>query len=109
MSSVERSLVLKALLAELPVHLIGHGFYLVSNEIQALDKNAVNRLRLLATLVLRERGGQRGHTDLRRPIPLVKLMLRLLDAGQTTEYRNAETKRHTRKVLLGPATLETLK
>lgn len=99
--SVERSAVLRALVAELPVHLIGCNFFLVSNEIQQLDEDAVARLRLRASLAL---PGQ----DLRRRVPLVKALLKLVGAGQTSEYRDAETKRHTRKLLLGPATLETL-
>lgn len=101
--SFERLAVLRALVTELPVHLIGRNFYVVSNEIQELDGAAVARLRLRASLA--QRG---GHKALRRPVPLVKSLLQLLGAGQTSEYRDAKTKKHTRKLLMGPATLETL-
>lgn len=103
--SYEGLAVLRALVTELPVHLIGRNFYVVSNEVQALDDAAVARLRMRAALALQ---GQGNRKDLRRRVPLVKTLLQFIGAGQVSEYRDAETKKHTRKLLVGPATLEML-
>ena len=111
LSQDERTILLRALFAALPVRRIHNHLYLISSDMAAVTDEALHRLRVLADVSLsRELRYRYGRSTLQPKglrLSVIRAVLEGLELGEPSEYRGP-SKVHLRKYLLAPANLKTV-